>query len=316
MFFSLRPWIGAVILLYVAGLGVVGVARANDPILEWNAVMIQADAVDHSGTVHQQEGPILASRAFAITSVAMYDALNSIEKIGGAYLTVAPNADGASVEAAVAQAAHDTLVVLYSAQRLAFDSALCETLARIPDRSGKDQGVAVGQFVAASILQARANDGAASLDDPPYAPTDALGFHQVDPTNPNQGFYACRAGKISPFALTTVDQLSPSALDDSTLAGRAAFLQSDLYTVAHQEVFALGGDGITTVTIRTPEQTRIGLFWGYDGRPGLGTPPRLYNQIARVLAEQENNTVAQNARLFALVNLAMADAGLSCWSRK
>jgi hypothetical protein len=78
MFFSLRLWMCAVFLLNLAGLfvGVVGIARAEDPILEWNAVMIQADAVDHSGTVHQQKGPILASRAFAITSVAMYDALS------------------------------------------------------------------------------------------------------------------------------------------------------------------------------------------------------------------------------------------------
>src|SRR5438874_9568895 len=62
-----------------------------DPILEWNAVMIQADAVDHSETVHQQPGPILCSRAFAMTSAAMYDALDSIEHFGTPYLTVAPD---------------------------------------------------------------------------------------------------------------------------------------------------------------------------------------------------------------------------------
>src|SRR5438552_15624829 len=66
-----------------------------DPILEWNAVMIQADVVDQ--TVHQQAGPVLSGRAFAIVSAAMYDALNSIEQIGTPYLTVAPNAAGASV---------------------------------------------------------------------------------------------------------------------------------------------------------------------------------------------------------------------------
>jgi hypothetical protein len=241
MFFSLRPWLCALVLLNLAGLGVgvVGVARAEDPVLEWNAIMIQADAVDHSGTLHEQKGPILCGRAFAIASAAMYDALNSIEKIGSPYLMVAPNADGASVDAAVAQAAHDTLVALYSAQSVAFDAALVEALARTPDGPSKDQGVAVGKFVATSILQARANDGAASIDDPPYVPTDALGFHQADPINPNQGFYACHAGKIAPFTMTNVDQIPPPALDDSTLAGRAAFLQSDAYTAAYQEVAAL-----------------------------------------------------------------------------
>lgn len=340
MLFTRRPPIRDFVLLNLAGLciGLLGVAWAEeppsrfsaaevellqdrnlllvDPILEWNAVMIQADAVDHSEAVHQQQGPILSSRAFAITSAAMYDALNSIEKIGTPYLAVAPDADGASVDAAVAQAAHDTLVALYSTQTVAFDFALDLTLARVPDEPSKTQGIAIGQFVANSILQARANDGSADTNNPPYVPIDAPGFHQPDPTNPNQGFYAPHGGSIAPFAMTSVQQFTPPALDDGTTAGRAAFLQSEDYTLAYYEVFALGGDGITTPTVRTAEQTEIGMFWGYDGRPGLGTPPRLYNQIARVIAEQQSNTVEQNARLFALINLAMADAGCTCWSRK
>jgi hypothetical protein len=90
------------------------------------------------------------------------------------------------VDAAVAQAAHDTLILVYSAQTVAFDAALTETLARIPDGPSKDQGIAVGQYVAAQIIQARASDGATKIDDPPYVPMDALGFHNVDLTNPNQ----------------------------------------------------------------------------------------------------------------------------------
>jgi hypothetical protein len=297
---------------------VAGITQAGsiDPILEWNAVMIEANAVDCAQTVQQQPGPVLCARAFAMASAAMYDALNSIESIGAAYLSVAPNAAGASVDAAVAQAAHDTLVALYSGQAVAFDVALIETLARIPDGPSKDQGIAVGQYVAANLLQARANDGSANLDNPPYVPTDALGFHQVDPLNPNQGFYGCHTANVTPFTMTTVSQFIPPALDDSSIAGRAAFLQSDAYTAAYNEVMAVGGDGINTPTIRTPEQTEIGFFWMYDGRPGLGKPMRFYNQIARVVAEQENNTVEQNARLFALVNIAMADGGLTCWTRK
>jgi hypothetical protein len=287
-----------------------------DPILEWNAVMIQADAVDHSGPAPQEGGPILASRAFAVTSAAMYDAVNSIKDIGSPYLTVAPDAKGASVDAAVAQAAHDTLVALYSAQRVSFDAALAQTLARVHNRRAKIEGIEVGQFVANSILQARANDGAANINTPPYVPINAPGFHQPDPTNPDQGFYAAHGGDITPFAVSSVDQFAPPPLDDSTVAGRAAFLQSEEYTLAYDEVLGLGGNGTTTPTVRTPEQTEIGIFWGYDGRPGLGTPPRLYNQIVRTIAEQENNTVKENARLFALVNLAMADGGLTCWSRK
>jgi hypothetical protein len=78
----------------------------------------------------------------------------------------------------------------------------------------------------------------------------------------------------------------------------------------------LGGDGVTTPTTRTLEQTEIGLFWGYDGSPGLGVPPRLYNQIAVIICNQMGNTEVQNARLLALVNIAMADAGITVWDTK
>lgn len=315
-----RRMLRGFLLLALAALcqGLVGLswAASIDPILEWNAVMIQANAVDCAQTDQQQPGPILTSRAFAMTSAAMYDALNSIENMGAAYLTTAPNAAGASVDAAVAQAAHDVLVSLYSAQAVVFDVALTETLARIPDGPSKDQGIAVGQFVAANMIQARANDGAATIDTPPYVPIDALGFHQVDPTNPNQGFYGSHAGSFTPFAIPSVDPFIAPPLDDGSIAGRAAFLLSDKYTAAYAEVMALGGDGINSPTSRTPEQTIIGIFWEYDGRPGLGKPTRLYNQILRVVAEQENNTVEENARLFAVANVAMADGGICAWARK
>lgn len=287
-----------------------------DPILEWNAVMIQADAVDHSRPSPQNPGPILASHAMAITSAAMYDAFNSIEPIGTPYLTVAPGAAGASIDAAVAQAAHDTLVALYPAQTVIFNAALAQTLRRVPDGPAEAQGIAVGQLVAARILQVRASDGAGGVGTPAYVPTSAPGFHNVDPTNPGQGFYAPHAENVTPFALTSVDQFIPRALDDGTIAGRAAFLQGQEYTLAYYEVFALGGNGTTTPTVRTPEQTIIARYWGYDGVPGLGTPPRLYNQIVRAVAEQQNNTAADNARLFALVNISQADGGLVCWNRK
>jgi hypothetical protein len=318
MLFSSRGAVYAVILLNVAGLcaGKGGVARAEDPILEWNAVMLEANAVDCVQTNQQQPGPVLVARAFAMTSAAMYDAFNSVESIGAPYLTKVPNAAGASVDAAVGQAAHDILVSLYSAQNVAFDTALIDTLARVADGPSKDLGIAVGQTVAAQMIQNRANDSAANLDNPPYVPMNALGFHNVDPTNPNQGFYGCQTASLAPFTITSVDQFLPPALDDESIAGRAAFLLSDKYTAAYWEVYALGGDGIHSPTLRTPEQTQIGIFWGYDGRPGIGKPERLYNQIVRVLAEQQNNTVEQNARLFALVNLAMADSGMSCWARK
>jgi hypothetical protein len=142
------------------------------------------------------------------------------------------------------------------------------------------------------------------------------GFHAADPLHPNQGYYAAGAMEIAPFAVTTLDQFQARRLDDATPQGRLAFLAGQEYTDAYNEVLALGGDGVNSPTERTAEQTMIGIYWAYDGRPGLGTPPRLYNQMVRAVAEQEGNTEAENARLFALVNVAMADAGLTAWNNK
>ena len=87
-------------------------------------------------------------------------------------------------------------------------------------------------------------------------------------------------------------------------------LNSPEYTAAFNELKGLGGDGTGTPSTRTPEQTEIGIFWGYDGSIGLGTPPVLYNEITRTIARQEHNTESENARLFALVNTAMADTAI------
>jgi len=291
-------------------------SQGRDVILEWNAVMLQADANDHARTSPQQGGPILASRAFAIVSAAMYDAYNSIEKIGEAYLVTAPPTRDANSDAAVAQAAHDTLVALYPAQTSTFDQALKQTLERIRNGSNEDNGRKVGAFVAERLLAARADDGSIEIMQPAYVPNGLAGFHDVDPLHAGQGFYASGAMNVDPFAISSLEDFPARQLDDGTPAGRAAFLQSEEYTRAYEEVMTLGGDGDTTPTERTAEQTVIGIYWGYDGRPGLGTPPRLYNQIVRTIADKKDNTEAQNARLFALVNIAMADAGLAAWNDK
>jgi hypothetical protein len=93
-------------------------------------------------------------------------------------------------------------------------------------------------------------------------------------------------------------------------------MDSAQYANAFAEAKALGGDGVTTATIRTPEQTRIGVFWAYDGTPSLCAPPRLYNQITMQIADQMGTDVVSLARLLALVNTAMADAGIAVWESK
>ncbi len=279
---------------------------SGDVILEWNAIALDAVKGDYTlGQTPDQGGPTPDSRALAIVHVAMFDAVNSIDGRFTPYLTMAPNGQGASIEAAVAQAAHDTLVQLYPSQTARFDAALTVTLAGVSDGQAEAKGLAVGHYVAAAILAARADDGSNATSD--YHPIGKPGHHQPDPLHPDQGFLTPEWGQVTPFALPDV------------LAYRSPpppALSSAAYAAAFAEAAMLGGDGTTTPTLRTAEQTLIGLFWGYDGSPGLGTPPRAYNQIARIVAAQQHNSVFDNARLFALVNVAMADAGIQAWDTK
>lgn len=279
---------------------------AVDPILHWNAIALDAVKADYDpDQTPEQGGPTRDSRALAIVHAAMFDAINSVVGHCTPYLTVAPNAHGASRDVAVAWAARDTLAHLYPSQQATFDAALTDVLAGIPDGPPEDRGTAVGRYVAAAILAARAGDGADAIPD--YQPKDEPGHHQEDPLHPGQGYLGAHWGKVTPFALPDVESFRSPPPPAMT---------SPEYTAAFIEVAALGGDGINTSTERTLEQTQIGIFWGYDGSPGLGTPPRLYNQIARVVAEQEHNSVIENARLFALMNLALADAGIQSWDVK
>ncbi len=290
---------------------------AVDVILEWNEVMLDANAVDHSLAKPEEGGPILTARAFAMVSAAMYDAYNSVASIGEKYLVKAPLAKKADVEAAVAQAAHDTLAALYPAQTSTFDAALTTTLARVPNGVREIHGRLVGAYVADVMLEARNEDGASDLKNSMYVPNGQPGFHAVDPMNSNQGFYAAGAMHIKPFAVDSLEQFEARRLDDGTPAGRMQFMASQEYTDAFEEISRLGGNGTpSSPTERTAEQTNIGIYWAYDGRPGLGTPPRLYNQIAATIARQEGNTEGENARMFALLNVAMADAGFTAWNNK
>jgi len=274
-----------------------------DPILEWNAVAIQVDQSSYSGLgPNDQGGPTRSSRALAIESAAMFDAWNSINNRYTPYLTMAPNADNASDVAAVAQAAHDTMAALYPHQQTLIDSALAQTLGRLPKGTRTDRGLAVGKYVAQQMLQSRANDG--SNVPGAYVPDGQPGHHQPDPLNPNQGFLTPAWGNVTPFAIPSTDAIPtppPPALNSLE------------YTMAYDQVKMLGEDNSTA---RTPDETQLAIFWGYDVARGLGDPPRLYNQIARVIATQENNSVGDNARMFALINIAMADAGIQCWGIK
>lgn len=281
--------------------------RNRDSILDWNDLACHAVAVDHTGTfgAPDQGGPTRASRAMAIVHVAMFDAANAVEPTAESYAYRIREDDDASLDAAVATAAHDTLVALYPRQKVMFDLALDAYLKPIKSKSAANRGSAIGRAAARTILQRRQNDRSNAMM--MYYPTGLPGNHDQDPVNPMQGFLTPMWGDVKPFVLDGgFHYVSPPP----------PALGSLEYAEAFDEVKRLGGDGVTTSTERTPEETEIGLFWAYDGSRYIGVPPRFFNQIVRTIAIQQQNTELENARLFALTNLAMADAGIFCWGVK
>ncbi len=277
-----------------------------DIVLEWNRVALDAMVNDsYLGANAKQAGPDRASRALAIVQGAVYDAVNSIDGSYDPYLIKVKAPKGASLDAAAAQAAHDALVALYPEYQPQLDAQLATDLAQIGDGVARDEGVEVGQTVAAAILTARANDG--SNLPMHYDLNPKLGSWRPDPLHPTQMPVGPEWGNVTPFAILSTNQVQIPPPPPLT---------SQQYAAAYNEVKNYGGDGVTTPTLRTAEQTEIGIFWGYDGSKGLSTPPRFYNQIAETIAIQQGNTEVQNARFFALINFSMADAGIACWGDK
>jgi len=278
-----------------------------DPVLFWNSVMLQASVVDNAiGAPGLQFGPTRSSRAFAIVQGAVYDAVNSIEPFGAPYLTQVATPAGASLDAAVAEAAYTTLVNLYPYQKPYFDAELATAVQGI-STVPMTEGMAVGLTVADAILADRANDGSQvdAVGQPVnYVYGQLPGQWRADPLDPNVAPLTPDWGSVKPFVIQSGTQFEPPP---------PPALTSLAYALAYEQVKALGA---VNSTVRTNNETNIGIFWGYDSQPGLCAPVRFYNQITQAIAVKYDNTVQENARLFALVNFAEADAAITCWGAK
>ena len=284
----------------------------------WNRIAIDASGLDHTPVAPgearvfgEQLGPGRSSRAMAIVHIAMFDAINAVAPTYESYTGVQA-ANGASMDAAIAQAAHDTLAALYPSQRNALDGLLAGDLAAIqtPDDAALANGVDLGSRAAAAILALRADDGSDFTEERvgvEFITSDEPGMWRQDPIGQSPLALGAQWGAVTPFVLRSSSQFRAPPPPPMT---------SQRYTVAFNEVKRVGGDGIVTPTIRTLEQTEIGTYWAYDGTPSLCAPPRLYNQIAMQIADAQKTTVVDLARLLVLVNVAMADAGTAIWESK
>jgi hypothetical protein len=244
----------------------------------------------------------------AIVHLAMYDAFAGVTQSPNLpqYIVTTPlPPPGSSTDFAVAAAAHKTLTTLFPSQQPFFDAMFAGAGSANPN----DLAHLYGLMVADAILADRSGDpGAGSTT---YKASPLRGHHRPDPDNITQGFYAPDYGRLSKgFAITERFELAPPPFDNPE------------YEEALREVRGKGikpelmGTLPNNVSSRTIDETAIGLYWAYDGASQLGTPPRLYNQIVRAIAKKMNNSPTDNTRLFAFVNVAMADAGILAWDQK
>jgi hypothetical protein len=270
----------------------IGIPANGDVVTDWNTAAL--DAI-RAGTA-----PPIASRSLAILHVSIYDAVNGIARTHEPYLVQSVAPSSASREAAASAAAHQALINLFPAFAASkFDPLHAAILEAIPDGPQKVAGVVWGEFVANQILDTRANDGWNATVPPPGGSGPGVWV----PTPPGFLPYALpQWGFVAPFAMNSSSQFRPPGPPS---------LNSEQYAADYNEVKELGA---FTGSTRTADQTEIALFWADGG--GTETPPGHWNSIAQDIATARSNTLEQNARLFALLNIAMADAAICAWDAK
>jgi hypothetical protein len=265
------------------GIAMIGMAPSAfaDVITDWNEKAV--------AFVTPRMVPAAGQRVVAIMQVAMFDAVNSIERRYRPYLIQLPAAATASEEAAAATAAGTVLVGLYP-QDADLKSALAAYLATIPNSDEKSAGFKLGEAVAAKVLEARANDGADAPDayryktkPGVYVPTPIT----VSSTWPN----------VKPFALTSTSQFRP----EPPLA-----LKSEQWAADYNEIKELGNK---TSTKRSPRQTEDARFW-------LITGPQSTEPVVRQIVAAKKMSLIDSARFMALTSMAGADAAIAVFDAK
>ena len=279
-----------------------GAPAGGDAVILWNA---RAGEAATKACIAPLDDPFHQSRMYAMMHIAIHDALNAIDRRFQPYAFDKRVEPGASPEAAVAAAARDVMVPLLGqlprelpfitqacidAAVASVETAYTAAIADLPEGPAKAQGIAAGQAAAAAILARRAEHGAVG----PFLNSNC-------PQESPPGKYQCTPGfrfiafevwgKVTPFVLQDSAQFRPGPPYAVTDKG---------YTADFNEVKSLGGDGVTTPSTRTADQTEIAYFWWESS-------PLKWNRIARAVSVNTGFNPWQNARLFGLLNMALAD---------
>jgi membrane-associated phospholipid phosphatase len=267
------------------------VADSPNPVIEWNKTLLTIVR-----TPGAQPPTIHSTRNFAMLHVAMFDAVNDIAARFSPYLvrrSTEPRT--ASPVAAADQAAHDVLLALYPDFQSMLDAQLQEDLGQIADGPEKTSGIAEGAAVAADVVAFRVNDGS-NITPPPFKAGSAPGDYQLTPPNFAPADFRQWPG-VALFALARADEFRPVPPPQLT---------SEEYVSVFNEVKSLG---IAASTTRTADQTVIGKFWN-------GNIQDFWNEIAQTAVAAHNLSLLQSARLFALLNISLADTTISFFEAK
>lgn len=267
-----------------AGSGLFMLAARADTVTDWNVTAI--DVMKAAGVTANPW-----SRTLAMVHVAMSDAINSVQPRYARYLTSVPSVPTANASVAAASAARQILLQLYPTQKPIIEKAYATSLEGIADSAAKIDGIALGERVALAVQADRAADGTSVPDT--YRPITAAGTW-VPTVMPVFAQYA----RAKPWGMKSAEQFRPAPPPK---------LSSALYARDYNETKIMGA---LKSTVRTPEQSDAVKFWS---QANLGPA---WQAAARQLSAAKQLSLADNARLFALLNMANANTFICDWDAK
>ena len=269
-------------------------ANAEDPIAAWN--QIAENAVRTAG-----HPPSVAALDFAIVHVSIYDAVQSVDHRYHPYHSRIRHATG-SLSAAAAKAGHDVLVGLFPAQSATIDADYANFLIE-NGVDPFDPGIEVGAKAALDILTLRSNDGRFPPNQAPF-----LGSQEIGQWRPTPSLLPGPPPSLAPGLTPWVANVTPFTLKSNSQfrVQQPPDLTSEVWASDYNEVKAVGS---LYSTSRTPKQTEIGYFWADSG-------PVMWQNALRYISRNYVNDVGDSARMYALTEVALADAQISCWESK
>ncbi len=275
----------------------------------WTDAALESNRRDHTIPNHNQRGPFRSARALAMVLVAMHDAWACVAGGMAPYHATANAGPGATPQGAAAAAAARVLFELYPGQIADLQAAHAYYVEGHPLSPASR---AVGQAIADKVLAWRAGD--AAFTGGAFMSTGLPYDHNVDPLEPGQGFAGSIWGDAPPFLAAIQPFAAPPGASVN-----GAFEPGDHYVAEFDEVKAKGAENSAD---RSADEEEIGIFWAYDGPSGIGTPPRLYVQVALAVIDGIAarpgtwGTEHRALELLAAVCVAMADAGIQAWRYK